>query len=99
VLKRDGYVDHENNPFCNACHSKLFKPKGFGYGAAALSTDYGPVADAQSDAAPAAAPTQEVTAGVAKMTTASPPAAVPEKRTPPAPAPVSTPGTLFYTPA
>jgi hypothetical protein len=92
VLKRDGYVDHENNPFCNACHSKLFKPKGFGYGAAALSTDYGPVPDATT-VAPAAA-TQEVTAGVAKMTTASAPApaAEPEKRTPPAPAPVSKPG-------
>jgi cysteine/glycine-rich protein len=85
VLKRDGYVDHENNPFCNACHSKLFKPKGFGYGAAALSTDYGPVADAQ--AASATTATQEVTAGVAKMTTSSPSA--------PAAAPIPKPGLRF----
>jgi len=41
VLRRDGYVDHENNPFCLACHAKLFRPKGVGYGAA-LNTDYGP---------------------------------------------------------
>jgi cysteine and glycine-rich protein len=31
-LTLDKYVDHENQPFCNACYSKLFKPKGFGFG-------------------------------------------------------------------
>ena len=31
TLKRDGYLDHENQPYCNACYSKLFKPKGFGF--------------------------------------------------------------------
>jgi NAD-dependent SIR2 family protein deacetylase len=41
VLKRDGYVDHDNQPYCQACYSKLFRPKGFGYGNT-LSTDYGP---------------------------------------------------------
>jgi len=50
VLKRDGYVDHENNPFCNTCHSKLYKPKGFGFGNT-LSPDYGPTPDAP-DASP-----------------------------------------------
>jgi hypothetical protein len=40
-LTRDNYVDHENHPYCNPCYSKLFRPKGFGYGNT-LSTDYGP---------------------------------------------------------
>mmetsp|Transcript_7358 Transcript_7358/g.10958 ORF Transcript_7358/g.10958 Transcript_7358/m.10958 type:complete len:518 (-) Transcript_7358:204-1757(-) len=39
VLRRDGYLDHDSEPFCQACYSKLFKPKGFGFGAS-LSTDY-----------------------------------------------------------
>ena len=38
MLKRDGYVDHENQPFCKACHGKLFGPKGYGYGSAALNS-------------------------------------------------------------
>uniref|UniRef100_A0A7S3M5F1 LIM zinc-binding domain-containing protein n=1 Tax=Spumella elongata TaxID=89044 RepID=A0A7S3M5F1_9STRA len=63
VLKRDGYVDHENNPFCTTCHSKLFRPKGFGYGNT-LNTDYGP--------APSAGATEEVTSGVAKLSTTAP---------------------------
>lgn len=29
VMQRDGYVDHENQPYCTACYSKLFRPKGF----------------------------------------------------------------------
>lgn len=41
VLTRHGYVDHENDPFCNTCHSKLFKPKGYGHGNS-LELDYGP---------------------------------------------------------
>ena len=71
VLKRDQYVDHENQPFCNACHAKLFKPKGFGYGNT-LSTDYGPTAD--------------VTAGVSKLNTrdSSPPPPAPAASTKPA---------------
>jgi hypothetical protein len=30
TLKRDGYLDHDSQPYCNACYGKLFKPKGFG---------------------------------------------------------------------
>jgi hypothetical protein len=41
TLTRDNYLDHENQPYCQACYSKLFKPKGFGYGNT-LNTDYGP---------------------------------------------------------
>lgn len=45
TLRRDDYVDHENQPFCLACYAKLFRPKGFGYGNT-LNTDYGPAAAA-----------------------------------------------------
>lgn len=31
TLKRDSYLDHDNMPYCNACFSKNFKPKGYGY--------------------------------------------------------------------
>ena len=65
VLKRDGYVDHENNPFCIACHSKLYRPKGFGYGNT-LNTDYGPAPDAEG----------HVTDGVANLSTTDAPAPV-----------------------
>lgn len=41
VLTRDKYLDHANEPYCSACYSKLFRPKGFGFGNT-LSTDYGP---------------------------------------------------------
>lgn len=41
TLKRDTYVDHENQPYCNPCYNKLFRPRGYGYGGT-LSTDYGP---------------------------------------------------------
>jgi hypothetical protein len=41
VLTRDKYLDHDNEPYCSACYSKLFRPKGFGFGNT-LSTDYGP---------------------------------------------------------
>ena len=40
VLKRDGYLDHDSQPYCNSCFSKLFRTKGFGYGNT-LNTDYG----------------------------------------------------------
>lgn len=83
VLKRDGYVDHENNPFCLACHSKLYRPKGFGYGNT-LNTDYGPIPGAEGAAAERpveSAAMAEVTAEVAKATvTASAPAALAPQR-------------------
>ncbi len=89
VLKRDGYLDHDNQPFCNACYAKHFKPKGFGYGNT-LNTDYGPSASASESA------TQEVTAGVSKLLStpetkpAAPPAPVaPAAPKPPAPAPAA----------
>jgi len=43
VLNRQNYVDHDNCPYCSACHNKLFRPKGFGY-SNALMLDYGPTA-------------------------------------------------------
>lgn len=41
TLKRDGYVDHANQPYCNPCYAKLFRPKGFNL-ASGINTDYGP---------------------------------------------------------
>lgn len=38
VLKRDGYVDHENEPYCAPCYQRMFGPKTFGYGLSAEST-------------------------------------------------------------
>lgn len=34
TLRRDNYSDHNCQPYCNACSSKLFKPQGFGFGGA-----------------------------------------------------------------
>ena len=34
-------MDHDCDPFCQACYSRLFKPKGYGCGASTFSTDYG----------------------------------------------------------
>ena len=31
-LSLDTYTDHGNNPYCNACYGRLFRPKGMGYG-------------------------------------------------------------------
>ena len=31
-LSLDTYTDHANNPYCNACYGRLFRPKGMGYG-------------------------------------------------------------------
>lgn len=51
VLARDGYLDHENEPYCNACYSRLFKPKGYGIGIS-LELDYGPGRRADAAATP-----------------------------------------------
>ena len=40
TLRLDNYLDHDNAPYCTSCHTKLFKPKG--YGNAGMST-YVPV--------------------------------------------------------
>eukprot|EP01035_Chromulina_nebulosa_P017959 gene17959-23589_t len=31
VLTLDKYTDHDNEPYCNNCYGKLFRPKGYGY--------------------------------------------------------------------
>ena len=31
-LSLDTYTDHANNPYCNACYGRLYRPKGVGYG-------------------------------------------------------------------
>ena len=36
ILRLDNYLDHDNAPYCTSCHTKLFKPKG--YGNAGMST-------------------------------------------------------------
>lgn len=38
VLKRDGYLDHSGEPFCQACYNKLYRPKGFNVGVG-MNTD------------------------------------------------------------
>lgn len=35
VLTLDKYLDHNGEPFCKTCHSRLFGPKGYGYGVGA----------------------------------------------------------------
>jgi hypothetical protein len=98
TLKRDGYVDHDNQPYCNACYSKQFRPKGFGYGGA-LNTDYGP-----SHAEPVVS---EVTAAVEQLhVEASKPPAPPAPPAPPVhvaavvapPAPPAAPAVVVETP-
>jgi len=44
VLNLNNYLDHDNQPYCNACYSKLYRPKGFGNN---LSTDYGKTGEAE----------------------------------------------------
>lgn len=81
VLTRDGYSDHEGEPFCNACYSKLFRPKGFNAGSnintavggaqgvvAASSTDAGvTVVPAVAAPAPPSGPIRGGSSGVASM--------------------------------
>ncbi len=83
VLKRDNYLDHDNQPYCNPCYNKLYRPKGFGYGNT-LSTDYGPTQDN----------TAQVTEGVADMSTSAPPAPPAPSR----PAPPSNPNPTLTMP-
>jgi hypothetical protein len=40
TLTRDGYSDHDNVPYCNACYGRLYRPKGVGYGNS-LNTEEG----------------------------------------------------------
>jgi len=39
VLRAGEFLDNNNNPFCNGCYGKLFKPKGVGFGNALSSTE------------------------------------------------------------
>jgi hypothetical protein len=39
VLRAGEFLDNNNNPFCNTCYGKLFKPKGVGYGNALSTTE------------------------------------------------------------
>ena len=32
TMTLDGYLEHENEPFCKSCYGKLFGPKGYGFG-------------------------------------------------------------------
>eukprot|EP01034_Spumella_vulgaris_P029300 gene29300-36325_t len=91
TLKRDGYVDHDNQPYCNACYSKSFRPKGFGYGGA-LNTDYGPSHETAAVA--------EVTAKVESVSVEEAPKHVPAPPAPPAPpaAPPAPPAVVHVAP-
>jgi len=100
VLTRDGYSDHEGEPFCNACYSKLFRPKGFNAGSnintsvggaegvvAASATDSG-VTVVPAVATPAAsAPVRGGSSGVASMIKQRSENFAPPPPQPPAPAP------------
>lgn len=87
VLKRDGYVDHENEPYCTPCYQRLFGPNTFGYGLSAESTVPNGAQQAAANApAPAPAAPAVAAAPVAKP---APPASKPAPPVAPAPVPAA----------
>lgn len=40
ILTLDKYLDHDKQPYCNGCYSKLFRPKGLGF-STNVQTGYG----------------------------------------------------------
>jgi hypothetical protein len=41
TMQKGTFLDHQGTPYCNSCYNKNFKPKGFGYGSASLSSPAG----------------------------------------------------------
>jgi hypothetical protein len=66
-LKRDGYVDHDNQPFCQPCYNRLFGPKGFGHSMSESTTVTPPVTTTTSNPAPPP-PQHRPSAGTGKVT-------------------------------
>lgn len=92
VLRRDGYVDHSGEPYCQACYNKLYRPKGFSV-SANINTDYGtsgspapaPASVPAPPARPAAPPAAPPVAEVRNLSLA--PSSAPARPTPPAKSP------------
>jgi len=85
TLSRDGYLDHGDSPYCNACYGRLFRPKGVGFGAnlstasaapsvppAPSSTNVSQVGDVR---APVRRPSSGGSAGIAAMLSSTGPGA------------------------
>lgn len=99
VLKLDGYLDHDKQPYCNACFNKNFRTKGFGYGNT-LNTDFGENDQTKRTVSPLRATPPFVPAAppappAPKAAPPAPPAAPPAPPAPPAsvapPVPVAPP--------
>jgi hypothetical protein len=41
VLTRDGWTDHKGHPYCTACYTHKFGPKGFGQSVTGQSMEPG----------------------------------------------------------
>eukprot|EP01033_Poteriospumella_lacustris_P017874 gene17874-12813_t len=88
VLRRDGYVDHDGEPFCQACYSKLYRPKGFNVGVG-INTDYGgataEIVESSSTTTPSPKPAAPAPPAPPAPPAAAAPPAPPTKPAPPVP--------------
>jgi len=88
TLNRDNYVDHDHQPYCNNCYTKLYKPKGFGVGGMVTEAGCGAGAGTGSGKFDEEKPPVPVVDSEPERTREVPPA-LPSVPPPPAPATLS----------